>query len=336
MITLKDIAREAGVSVTTVSNVVHNKGGRVSPALSRQINKIMTRNNYVPSLAARALSSKVAPIIGVLNHVVPQNGDGFVTDPFHNLFIDSIETSTRERGYFTMVRSVKDARDLATVCKTWRLAGVILVGLSAGEFFDAVRALGIPFVLIDSYITAEGVCNVGLEDMHGGYLATKHLLEHRHRAIAFAAPSMGEDDVIARRLRGYKQALAEFGVPFDAGRVYESELHVSAGTQLGHELSKRTDITGIFATADMLAAGILAGLRDKGVAVPQDKSIVGFDDNYLCQIISPRLTSVHQNVKEKAILATEMIAAQLAGKKIKEKSRILPVHLVARESVRRI
>jgi len=113
-------------------------------------------------------------------------------------------------------------------------------------------------------------------------------------------------------------------------------LNVRAGTQLGHALSARADITGIFATADMLAAGILAGLRDKGLEVPQDKSVVGFDDNYLCQLTVPRLTSVHQNIKEKGMLATEMIAAQLAGQKIKEKTRILPVHLVKRDSVRRI
>ena len=95
-------------------------------------------------------------------------------------------------------------------------------------------------------------------------------------------------------------------------------------------------MTGIFASADILAAGVMAGLREKGVSVPKDKSIVGFDDNYLCQLTNPRLTTIHQDAEQKGILATDMILAQLGKAEVPERSVILPVSLVERESVRNL
>ena len=139
-----------------------------------------------------------------------------------------------------------------------------------------------------------------------------------------------------KRLFGYKRALGEFGVAFDPALVFTQEITVEEGRRLGAALSKRTEITGVFASADILAAGIMAGLREQGVCVPRDKSIVGFDDNYLCQLTNPSLTTIHQDAEQKGILATEMILAQLRGEPIEQRSVILPVSLVERESVRDI
>ncbi|MCL2604701.1 MAG: LacI family transcriptional regulator [Defluviitaleaceae bacterium] len=336
MATLKDIAREAGVSVTTVSNVINKKFDRASPDLVKKIQAIAHSNNYVPSMTARTLAGKASPIIGVINHTVPRKGSGLMADPFHNIFIDSIERYSRARDYFIMVRTVEDAKGLETVCRNWNLAGIILVGMFRDIFFETVRKIGIPYVLIDSYVDLPEVCNVGLEDQRGGYLATRHLLENGHRTIAFTSPPIRENGVVEQRLAGYKQALAEFGVSFDPALVYEQEIGVEEGIKLGRALSERKQITGIFATADILAAGIVSGLGDKGIRVPEHKSIVGFDDNYLCQITSPRLTTIHQSIEEKGIVATEMMANLLAGKRIKEKKRVLPVRLVERESVANI
>ena len=336
MTTLKEIAREAGVSITTVSNVINRKPNRVSPELVAKIQEIILRDNYVPSMSARTLANNASPIIGVINHVVSQRGGGFMADPFHNMLIGSIEDYTRKRGYFVMVRTVEDSLGLATICHSWNLAGIILAGMFRDEFFETVQGIGIPFVLIDSYVGLPEVCNVGLEDQKGGYLATRYLLEHGHRAIAFASPFIRANGVVEKRLLGYQQALAEFGVPFNSELVFEQEISVEEGAQLGRFLSERKSITGIFASADILAAGIIAGLRERGVHVPEDKSIIGFDDNYLCQITWPRLTTIHQNIDKKGILATEMLIAQLSKKPIKDREIILPVSLVERESVRSI
>ncbi|MCL2254303.1 MAG: LacI family transcriptional regulator [Lachnospiraceae bacterium] len=340
MITLKDIAREAGVSITTVSNVVHKRKSRVSPEMVAKIQEIITRENYIPSMTARTLASNASPIIGVINQLVFQSDGGFLSDPFHNIFMGSLEAKMRDKGYFIMIRSVEDVRALETVHRNWNLAGMIFTGLFQNEFFDFVHGMDIPYVLIDSYIDLPEIYNVGLEDQKGGYMATKYLLEKGHRTVAFASPIIRRNGVVDQRLKGYKQALAEFGVPFDPALIYEQELSdnvsIDEGIKLGKILSTQKAVTGIFASADILAAGILTGLREKGVMVPADKSLVGFDDNYLCQITHPKLTTIHQDAEHKGVIAAEMMVSQLMKEPPEHQNIILPVRLVERESVRAV
>ena len=306
MVTLKDIAAEAGVSITTVSNVVHKRANRVSPEMVAKIWAIMEREHYVPSMTARTLANADSSIIGMITHMTPQNVGSTMSDPFLGTFVDGIERRTRENGYFLMIRSVEDARALESISRSWHLSGLILTGMFQDEFFECVEKLGTPFVLIDSYIDRGDVYSIGLEDEKG------------------------------KRLIGYRRALAEFGVPYDPALVFTQEISVEEGRRLGHVLSEKKEITGIFASADILAAGIMTGLREKGVCVPRDKSIVGFDDNYLSQLTNPTLTTVHQDAERKGMLAADMILARVRGEAVENRSVILPVSLVERESVRRL
>ena len=191
-------------------------------------------------------------------------------------------------------------------------------------------------MLIDSYVDQPDVCSVGLEDEEGGYLAARHLLENGHRAVAFASPSIRPGGVIDQRLRGYQRALADFGIPFDPSLVFTQEITVDEGKKLGMHLAARLDITGIFASADILAAGIMAGLSECGVRVPRDKSVIGFDDNYLARLTVPPLTTVHQDADQKGRLATEMILAQLRREPMDNPRVVLPVQLVSRGTVRNL
>ncbi len=336
MVTLKDIAAEAGVSITTVSNVVHNRTSRVSPERVAKIWEIIEREQYVPSMTARTLANAESSIIGVITHMTPQNMGSTMGDPFLSSFVEGIESRTRAEGYYLMIRSVEDARALDFLSRSWRLSGLILTGMFKDDFFTCTQKLGIPYVLIDSYIDQPDVYNIGLEDEKGGYIATKHLLENGHRTIAFASPSIRPGGVVEKRLDGYCRALAEYDVDFDPRLVFTQEITVEEGRRLGVLLSEKKEITGIFASADILAAGIMAGLRERGVSVPRDKSIVGFDDNYLCQLTNPTLTTIHQDAEQKGILATDMILSQLRGEPVEQRSVILPVSLVERESVRDI
>lgn len=336
MVTLKDIAAEAGVSVTTVSNVVHNRTSRVSPEKVAQIWEIIEKRNYVPSMTARTLANDNSYIIGVISHLTQQNSGSTMSDPFLSTFVEGIEERTREEGYYMMVRSVEDSRALDALSRSWRLSGVILTGIFQDEFFEAIRTLGIPFVLIDSYIDSPDVYSIGLDDEKGAYMATRHLLDNGHKGIAFASPSIRPGGVVEKRFFGYQRALKEVGIAFDPSMVFTQEITVEEGCKLGRKLSERKDITGIVASADILAAGIMAGLREKGVSVPEDKSIVGFDDNYLSRLTNPKLTTIHQDAELKGVLATEMILSQIRKEPIAERSVILPVTLIERESVRNL
>ena len=177
---------------------------------------------------------------------------------------------------------------------------------------------------------------MGLEDEKGAYMATKHLLDNGHRVIAFASPTIQPGGVVEKRFQGYCRALEEYGIPFDPSRVFTQEITVEEGCKLGHVLSRRPEITGIVASADILAAGIMAGLRQKGVRVPEDKSIVGFDDNFLSKLTNPGLTTIHQDIERKGILAMNMLLAQIRNEPVDTRCVILPVTLVERESVRNL
>ncbi len=336
MVTLKDIAAEAGVSITTVSNVVHNRQSRVSAEKIKKIWEIIEREHYVPSMTARSLANDQSYIIGMVTHITPQNTGSTMSDPFMSTMTASVEQRTRDAGYYLMIRSTETTDDLASLIHSWRLSGLILSGLFEGDFFQAVKKLNIPLVLIDSYVDDPDICCIGLEDEQGGYIAARHLLENGHRTIAFASPSIQPGGVIDKRLQGYRRALAEFGVAFDPSLVFTQEISVQEGRQLGYVLSERPEITGIFATADILAAGIMAGLSERGLSIPRDKSIVGFDDHYLSQLTFPALTTIHQDAQQKGTLATDMILAQVNQETIEEKHVILPVHLVERASVRNL
>lgn len=152
----------------------------------------MEREHYIPSMTARTLANNQSLIIGVINHLVPRHSGGVMADPFHNTFMAGIEQQTREEGYFLMLRSVEDSLELEKVRRSWSMDGMIFTGLFQDDFFKSVCNMGVPFVLIDSYIDLPEVYNVGLEDKQGGYLATRHLLENGHRVIAFASPSFGK------------------------------------------------------------------------------------------------------------------------------------------------
>ena len=112
MVTLKDIAAEAGVSITTVSNVVHKRSSRVSPEMVEKIWAIIEREHYVPSMTARSLANDDSSIIGMITHLTPENKGSTMSDPFLGTFVEGIESRTREEGYFLMIRSVEDARAL--------------------------------------------------------------------------------------------------------------------------------------------------------------------------------------------------------------------------------
>lgn len=333
MPTIKDIAREANVSVTTVSNVIHARTDHVAPETVERINKIIEKRNYAPNMSARSLVNKASKIIGVINHLIPEQAGSFLQDPFHGAFIGGIERELRLRGYFMMVRTVESETEILSLFRNWNLDGVILTGLFEDSFFGRLVKTDKPIVLLDSYIENEKIFSVGLEDFRGGYLATSHLIGRGHREIVFASPHVARGGVLEERLKGYKAALKEAGIPFSARNVYEQEITIPEGIRLGQVLSERKDVTAIFATADLLAAGILSGLGSRGVRVPEDKSIVGFDDFYISRLTTPQLTTVHQDAEEKGAIAAALMADYLSGKGASSRKVVLPVSLVERDSV---
>lgn len=332
MVTIKDIAREACVSVTTVSNVIHGKSSHVAEETVERITKIIENYNYTPNMSARALVNKSSHIIGVINHLIPEQTGNFMMDPFHSAVIGGVEKCLRNRGYYMMLRTVEKEDELISLFRNWNLDGIILIGIFEDAFYERLIKSGIPVVLLDSYIQSGSVFSVGLEDYRGGYLATEYLIKKGHTQIVFASPPIYKKGVVQERYRGYRAALKDANIPFSSKNVYQQEINVDDGTKLGHELADRLDISAVFATADILAAGIMSGLHEKGIRIPEDISIVGFDDMFMSRITSPQMTTIHQDVSAKGEIAASMIIDYLE-KDGDVQNVIMPVKLVERNSV---
>lgn len=336
MATIKDIAKLTGVSCTTVSNVIHGRTGRVSAETIEKVNRAIKELNYVPNMSARSLVSNSSKVIGMINHIIPKNQASFMDDPFQSSFTGAIERALRENGYYLMLRTVETSDELMAFLRNWNVDGLFFTGVFKDRFFDVLSTLNIPIVFIDSYVHHPNFCNVGLEDFKGSYTATKHLIDHGHRRIGFVSPTIRDGGVLQERFYGYKAALTESSIPFDKQIVFESEMDLESCFAVSEEIARHPDITGLVVTADIMAAGIMAGLRKLGRKVPDDISIIGFDDIPLCRMLTPTLTTIHQDIHLKGEHAVNLMLQKLEGKEPETAEVILPTYLVERESVRTI
>ena len=334
MITIKDIAHEAGVSITTVSNVIHGAKSRVSPETVERVQGIIEKYHYRPNMSARALVSGNSRIVALINHVEQENVASLPEDSFLAQLIRILEHELSVRQYYMMVKTVSTEEELLSIYSNWNLAGLIINGVFEGTFFRQLKKNSFPCVLVDSYIKKNPFHNIGLEDQHGAYIATEYLIKKGHRHIAFASPMIYDSGVVHERFVGYCNALADAGIAQEEKNVYQVS-RLDMGFALGQKLAARSDITAIFATADLLALGIMAGLQRSGVRIPDDKSVFGFDDMFESHLFNPSLTTIRQDIQKKGAVAVETLINIIEGKKV-SKNIILPVEVVERESVRDI
>jgi LacI family transcriptional regulator len=334
MVTIRDIAQATGVSATTVSNVIHGRSHRVSADTIQSINDTIKRLGYVPNMSARSLVSNSSKVIGFINHVVTRQNANFMEDPFHSTAIGLIERILSENGYYLMLRTVKTAEELVAFMQNWNVDGLFFTGIFKDTFFDAVAGLTIPVVLIDSYVRPAHICNVGLEDYEGSYQATCHVIEMGHRHIGFASPHIQGEGVLRERFLGYQAALAKYQIPLRPEYLFWQEMDLASCQAASDEIIRHPDITALIVTADIMAAGIMTGLRSHNKRIPEDISIVGFDDINIAQLVSPPLTTIRQDMAQKAHLAVDYMLEQLGGKKPKDNNVTLPIELIRRQSVK--
>jgi LacI family transcriptional regulator len=338
MPTLHDVARAAGVSKMTVSNVLNGREGRVSPATVARVLEVVTRLGYVPNATARSLSARRSNIVALAfpgrggrdaGQVVP------LTNPHDSLFLSEVEARVTRAGLYLMVHSVSSVGSTARSLRSWNVDGAIFLGTRADEVAALHAAYEAPMVFVDNHGTSPLISNVGIEDRLGGLLAGRHLIGAGHRRIGFVGPRFDEPGVVRERHAGFRQALEEAGlglrpehvVPCDAG----FEAAVAASTQV---LAAPDRPTAVFATADVIAAGLLKGFVRAGVPVPHRMSIVGFDDSEVSRHVTPEITTLRQDIPGKAAAAVEVLLAQLERwPAVRSERRVLGVTLVERESV---
>ena len=334
--TLKDIAEKAGVSMMTVSNVINGKHNRVSAKTIEKVNQIIKEYDYVPNLSARSLTNKTSNIIGIVISInTPEEAELYMENPYVSTMIGAIENELRKNGYYTMVRSVTHQEDLDLLLRNWNIDGIIFLYPDNHELYGNFLAEApCPIAIFDNHKNYDGVINICSDDNKGLFLSTKYVINRGHSNIAFVADHEG-NPLLTERLNGYKRALEESGIPFRPEYVFSYSPSYEGGIAAGKKIaSLSSPITAVVTTADICAAGIIEGARLSGFRIPIDLSVVGYDNLQLCQFITPKLTSISQNVREKALLATRLLLEQIhTGTPSADSHVVMDVELVERQSV---
>ncbi|MGD8626601.1 MAG: LacI family DNA-binding transcriptional regulator [Anaerolineae bacterium] len=306
-ISIKDIAREAEVSHSTVSRALSDSP-LVSAETKARIQRLARQMGYSPDAQARSLVMGRTQTIGLVVTTI--------TDPFIAQIVQAVERTALDRGY-SVILSSSDARpelEIAAVemLRSKRVDGVIVTSSRVGAIYqEYLDRLGVPVVLINSHSQQQGpyTFSVSVDNRHGAWLATRHLLELGHRRVAYVTGAVDHSDD-RERLAGYRQALAEAGIAFDPGLVVPGTGRVGGGQRAWPRLQVLPEPpTGVFCYNDMTAIGLLHAARQAGVALPGRLAVVGFDDIPFASYVQPPLTTVAQPKGEMGRRAVEMALA---------------------------
>ncbi len=336
MITLKDIAKEAGVSTVTVSNVINGRNKKVSLATIEKVNEIIDKYNYSPNATARSLAMKKSKIIGVVIPNVDEM-ENFLENSYNAEMLGVLERIIRKNGYYLMVRCVKEATEILPTLSNWNVDGAIFLGIFKEDAAEIRKRMKCHMIFLDTYFEGMKLANIGVDDYKGGYLAGKHMLANGHSKIAFAGPHNSSEGVIQERYRGFSDVMLEWGLEVPQERIFIADTFYEHGIAVGKKIAiSKENITAVVSMSDMLALGIMEGLRLSGMKIPEDISIIGFDNSPECRYSTPQLTSVSQNIPMKAELAVDYLLQMIDENKNMIIDVKVDVEIVERQSVRRL
>ena len=336
MITIKEIAAKLGLSTTTVSNVINGKTGEVSPDTIAKVQNFLDEVGYVPNFTARNLARNSSHIIGLVLKTQNYKFENILSDPFVSEMVGGIEEAVRSAGYMLMIYISDDIAEILNKVSAWNADGLILFCMLDDDGIRVSEKYKKPVVCIDTYSDEKmNYVNIGLEDEQGGYEAARYLISQGHRRIAFLSDNRVGVDLM--RFRGYRRALSEAGIEYSDRNFFLLNPEKAAlAASLRRLCKKAADYTAIFCTSDLYAALFTGVLIDHGIRVPDDISIVGFDDNKCSRMIRPALTTIHQDAPYKGRLAAETLIGLIEGKASDPQNIVLKPYLVVRDSVRKI
>lgn len=332
---LKDIAKEAGVSISTVSLVLNNKECRVSEDKKNLIKKIASENNYTPNINARSLITKKTTTFGL---IIPD-----IENIFFSKLTKSIETYCRDQGYALIIANsnddYKEDMKLIDLLLGRGIDGLFITISNTSynhqeEICSKLNSLTIPYVMIDR-VFDDFPCNeVYFDNIKGAYTATKHLIENGHKKISCIINAVNSKNSISR-FEGYKKAMDEYGLPINSDYIIEGDYHAESGYAAG-DIILNNHTTAVFVSNDMMTLGLLKRLIEMNKKIPDDISIVSYDNLLNEFMIFMQISSIDQNVAELGTASCKLMF-DLVQNNLKGNSTIcLNPHLICKDSVKNI
>lgn len=307
MTIIKEIAEMAGVSMTTVYNVLHGNVKKVSKANMEKIQALLDEYHYVPKMGLRALKNNSSKIIGVVIHTSRYYENTVISDTFYSHVIGALEESLRKEGYYMMLYAAEDLEEIFHMSLAWNVDGLIAITFKYHNYIKLKTLINKPIVAIDLIDKeAEDYVNVGLQDENGGYIMTKYLLEKGYEKIYVCArKNAGVDH---ERWMGYRKAWEEAGKSYltnDFISLNETEQDRNKNYQMMMKFIGKK--TALFFLSDMFAVEAIHYFQKQSVIIPDELGIAGFDGNILGKYCYPRLTTVYQDVTEKGKTAVKIM-----------------------------
>lgn len=328
-VTIVDVAREAGVSNTTVSRVI-NENELVKPETRRKVLNAMMRLGYVANQQARSLRGASSRVIGLL---VPDVGNSYVGSIIRGIDEQLADSQYDLLLYTTHRRKVNEAAHVATIMRGLADGLILLLPTNVDAYLESLQAENFPHILIDyQHIESPLSSTVQATNWQGAYDATQHLIDLGHRRIA-CITGLTEMQTAIDRLDGYMAALKDHNLPPDQDLIYHGDFFRMQGynaTQVF--LSNSQPPTAILAANDQCAMGVMDAVRDAGLQVPKDVSIIGFDDIPEAQHLHPSLTTVQQPLEEMGHMAAQRLFKQLKEPDLPGDRIELATQLIIRDS----
>lgn len=323
MTTQKDVAEKAGVTVTTVSRIINNRG-YIAEETRKKVYQVMDDLNYRPNAVARSLSKKKSNILGVILPVVKH--------PFFSNLLSQIEKFAYQNDYKIMIcnsqMEAEKERDYINMLRAQQVDGIFLASHTI-NIAEEIK-VDLPILTFDRKI--KGLPFICADNKKGGKIAAEHLIEEGCEKLAYIGGSLELDLLSNQRYRVFKENVEAAGFSVKNYQCQLDSFDRKEYQKLAAQIfSKNQEIDGIFASSDLIAAAIIKEAKKNKIRVPEDLKVIGYDDIDLAELYSPEITTIRQPTAEIAQKAVKLLIQEINGQKIKKKN-ILDVELIIRDS----
>lgn len=328
-VTIKDVAQKSGVSIATVSRVI-NGSKRVSDEIKEKVISVIKETGYKPNPVARSLVMKKSKLIGV---IVPNISNFFIGE-----ILNGIEEISKSYQYDIILCSTQGKMEqeirYLELLSAKQVEGIIFMSWKLqAEVIEHIANVEIPIVLINRNTSRLTIPSVSIDNYKAAYELTNYLINKGHKTIALIRNSIDNDAFGLEQYKGYKQSLKENNIELNKNYVRYGEFSMDNSYKIVRHFVEEDDLpTAIFATSDIMAIGAINALIDSGYKVPEDISVVGFNDTKLASLYRPKLTVIHQPLFAIGSVAVKMIIQRINNRSLKDSRVILPHKLIERES----